>query len=95
MSKNFNPKDYERDLKNWSGWGFLRREALARDEYMCRNCGSGRGPLHVHHKYYPEEGVEYTKLEHVETLCNLCHKAAHGKLGGFEKLIYSLSMTRD
>ena len=53
------------------------REAIERDEYQCRVCGSGSS-LHVHHiKYRSKLGED--ALDNYVTLCARCHDLVHSK----------------
>ena len=59
-------------------WNYL--EALKRDNFSCRLCGSSKTP-HVHH--IDNRGVGYPKeernnaLDNMLTLCNPCHMKVH------------------
>jgi hypothetical protein len=52
-------------------WKRIRKYALMRDKYACRECGS-RLYTHVDHINYGKMGFE--KLENLQTLCWDCHK---------------------
>ncbi len=62
----------------------IRRQALRRDNYTCRNCNwsydlwntSDPRFLEVHHIIYHIKGGE-NKLENLMTLCNICHDEVH------------------
>jgi 5-methylcytosine-specific restriction endonuclease McrA len=55
-------------------WRKIRLDALRRDGYRCRICGTG-GALDVHHLTYARLGAE--RLEDLMTLCRACHDAEH------------------
>lgn len=56
-------------------WAVLKSQIHRRDGHRCRLCGSGGGPLHVHHRTYANYAEE--KLEDVITLCGACHQRHH------------------
>jgi 5-methylcytosine-specific restriction endonuclease McrA len=55
----------------------LRKRALKRDEYTCQNCGKTNGELEAHH-VVPISNGGRDRLSNIVTLCEECHKAAHG-----------------
>jgi 5-methylcytosine-specific restriction endonuclease McrA len=59
----------------------LWQKVLARDGWKCQACGSMQH-LQVHHKQFRSHAGNDSE-ENLITLCNDCHKAAHGceKLG--------------
>ena len=61
-----------REVANWPA---IRRQALDRDGWHCRECGKG-GRLEVHHVQHLEDGGS-NELENLLTLCGDCHKAQH------------------
>lgn len=56
-------------------WQKMRLEILQRDEWQCKNCGSGKITLHVHHRWYERgrEPWDYPTSALV-TLCETCHQ---------------------
>ena len=56
-------------------WQVIRRRALDRDGWRCRDCGKA-GRLEVHHVSPLVRGGS-NALENLRTLCVGCHKAAH------------------
>jgi 5-methylcytosine-specific restriction endonuclease McrA len=70
-------KTYSELLKE-PEWQFVRGRILERDGWKCRNCRAVHN-LQVHHKKY-EKGImpwDYP-YENLITLCDRCHKDAHG-----------------
>jgi len=72
-----------------NGWWRVRRRALRRDRYLCRNCGRtasdiGRKP-DVHHlqpvRAFDDPSDAHT-LDNVVSLCRRCHRLAES--GGIE-----------
>lgn len=73
---------------NWQGgsgvykrgpnWQSVKRAALARDEFVCQDCGIG-GQLHVHH-IIPfrmfDTHDEANQMENLISLCPPCHRRA-------------------
>jgi len=51
----------------------LKLRAKMRDDFKCVRCGSTEN-LHAHHK----KGTKSHSIDNLETLCQKCHKAAHG-----------------
>lgn len=72
-----NKQQYSEFLKD-KRWKKLRLLILKRDKYRCTQCGKDRCELHVHHKLYitGKKPWEY-KEEHLQTLCEPCHKELH------------------
>lgn len=64
-----------RRLARGDEWGWVREEALERDEHQCQECGSVEC-LQVHHITPVCMGGE-SSLENVTTLCRPCHQAVH------------------
>lgn len=62
---------------NIPGWGQIRREALDRDGWRCRNCGKA-GRLEVHHVLKLRDGGT-NDLANLRSLCVGCHLAEHRK----------------
>ncbi len=62
----------------------VRRHAMQRDGYACRNCGWSHGLwnssdprfLELHHKKHHADGGS-NELENLVTLCNVCHDQLH------------------
>ena len=59
-------------------WKKLRAAAVKRDNGKCVECGETE-TLQVHHKIYRKR-FEDGKLKDVVTLCNICHRIAHGRV---------------
>ena len=53
-------------------WQVLRRAALDRDGWRCRNCGKA-GVLEVDHILRIEDGGAEYDLDNCQTLCRSCH----------------------
>ena len=68
--------DYEAYLHS-SEWQELREQAMKRDGWQCRMCGTGKN-LRVHHVNYEHVGTEQ-ELEDLLTLCDDCHQKVHVK----------------
>ena len=58
-------------------WKIIREQALRRDGYTCKICGTGIN-LRVHHVNYEHLGTEQ-ELDDVVTLCEECHSKVHLK----------------
>ncbi len=56
-------------------WQSFRENALARDSYRCRNCGSTQD-LDVHH-IVPLSRGGTNHLDNLVTLCRRCHTGVH------------------
>lgn len=56
-------------------WERIKRNALDRDGWRCRDCAKA-GRLEVHHVRPLREGGG-NALANLRTLCVACHKAAH------------------
>ena len=56
-------------------WARLRRAALQRDGYRCRECGTA-GRLEVHHVVAVEVGGS-NELANLKTVCRECHLEEH------------------
>lgn len=71
-------------------WYYVRNRVLERDGYRCMLCRSS-SHLEVHHKYYLKghKAWEYND-EALETLCDRCHAAVHGKLRPMTRLEIAL-----
>lgn len=66
-----------------SNWDTIRQEVYHRDDYQCQNCGtkgepSGTTELHVDHVIPLSQGG-LNNRSNLETLCEQCHNAAHGR----------------
>lgn len=55
----------------------LRQKVLQRDGWRCQSCGA-MSSLEVHHKQ-PRSHSGADSEENLITLCDDCHKAAHGR----------------
>jgi len=63
---------YIRDGRRWRA---LRNRVLARDGYMCLECGSRRN-LEVDHTIEPRDGgAAFPPVDGLRTLCRKCHHA--------------------
>ena len=58
-------------------WADVRRAALDRDNWRCRECGKA-GRLEVHHVQALEHGGEPYELSNTRTLCREHHLRIHG-----------------
>jgi hypothetical protein len=54
-------------------WQRRRLEVMGRDEFTCRDCGSDKKTLQVHHCFYEKGEPWDTKEEFLLTLCSDCH----------------------
>lgn len=79
MGLLFSMKTYAEKLKD-PRWQKKRLRIFNRDNWRCQSCLSVKNTLHVHHKMYMN-GVEPWEYEdaHLITLCEFCHKNAHGQ----------------
>jgi len=59
-------------------WRGLSLFVKRRDGWKCTECGSTER-VEVHHKTYENHGAEIIHLEDMTTLCEKCHKKAHGR----------------
>ncbi|MDR6883125.1 HNH endonuclease signature motif containing protein [Bacillus sp. 3255] len=67
---------------NSTDWQKVRKQALTRDNYLCRRCFSKKKlvPADMVHHIIPlrddrEKGLD---LDNLESLCNSCHNTVHG-----------------
>ena len=64
-------------------WARLRVEALRRDDWRCRDCGSRHG-LQVHHEHPVRTHPELAfALDALRTLCRACHTTITRQECGF------------
>ena len=59
---------------NSARWAHVRRVALERDNYTCRECGRGGG-MEVDHIRPLHKGGSWYDLGNLQSLCYRCHKA--------------------
>jgi Zn finger protein HypA/HybF involved in hydrogenase expression len=65
--------NYSEKLKN-PLWQRKRLEIMQRDNFQCKECGSIKDQLHVHHKYYENGKEPWENNDKVlQTLCHKCH----------------------
>jgi 5-methylcytosine-specific restriction endonuclease McrA len=57
-------------------YSHVKRKVLARDHWQCQICGS-RKNLHIHHQEFRSHSGADTE-ENLITLCETCHRRAHG-----------------
>jgi 5-methylcytosine-specific restriction endonuclease McrA len=69
-----NRGDYYRTYLGTVQWQRRREQALERDRFRCRNCGS-EARLVVHHQSYEHLGDEWP--EDLKVLCWDCHQWEH------------------
>lgn len=76
MNKTLTTKEQYQQFLGSLFWCNLREKKL---EYSpkCERCGS-KYKLQCHHRFYRSRW-EDTKVEDLETLCELCHRLHHGK----------------
>lgn len=55
-------------------WQKKRLEVMQRDGFKCRDCGSVKNTLHVHHCAYRGKTPWDTPIELLLTVCENCHK---------------------
>lgn len=53
-------------------WRTIADEVKRRDGHRCRDCGSTKGPFHVHH-IIPVSRGGLTVKYNLKTLCDNCH----------------------
>lgn len=63
------------DYMQSKAWQIFRQRVFAARSRMCERCGTGAGPLQIHHISYARFGHE--ELEDVKVLCVPCHKKMH------------------
>lgn len=66
-------------------WRQVRLKALHRAQYRCEKCQVG-WLLQVHHRTYVHLGEEQKYPQDLQALCRECHRAAHGKRPGHQKM---------
>ncbi len=59
---------------DWEDRKFRKKDTRAR---KCENCGTKRGPFHIHHKTPLSQGGDH-KNSNLALLCENCHKGQHG-----------------
>lgn len=74
--------DYSKKLKD-PRWQRLRLEVMERDDFKCTRCGDAKRTLHVNHLKYTGDPWE-APMEHLETLCESCHKWRTALNSGFQ-----------
>lgn len=65
--------DYAKQLKD-PRWQKKRLEVMNRDGFTCRDCGSAKDTLHVHHCGYRGKSPWDAPSEILITVCDPCHK---------------------
>jgi len=65
------------EFLNSKYWIRVRKTVMERDNFQCMCCHS-KINLCVHHSTYKHHGFEHKHLEDLTTVCNDCHKIAHG-----------------
>ena len=67
------PEKTRKKIKYPSNWGEIRNAVLERERFTCQRCRATPPPsaLHVHHKSYDLEKINY--LNNYELLCDECH----------------------
>lgn len=60
-------------------WKLKRIQVKERDNHSCQLCGSTKD-LHVHHMSGYDQ-IPNEPIDCLITLCNVCHKAEHDKIG--------------
>lgn len=72
-------KTYSEKLRD-PRWQKLRLEVMQRDGWRCLRCQSTTNELNVHHLHYERGRApwEYPPAS-LETICDPCHAAEHGK----------------
>lgn len=58
---------------NITGWKWIRKAIIERDNYICRICGNDEN-LHVHHI---DSNRTNNNTSNLVTLCSDCHRAVH------------------
>jgi len=71
----------------------LRRAAILRDGYKCRECGKSNCILEVHHIRAKRYGGSDT-IGNLITLCSCCHQKTEGRECDFEEKYYSMLSTK-
>jgi predicted HNH restriction endonuclease len=62
-------KDYIKSVR----WAKKRQECFAYHGKRCKACGTGKGPIHVHHMDYTRLGRENPATD-LMPLCQNCHR---------------------
>jgi 5-methylcytosine-specific restriction protein A len=66
-----------------SEWRAVRRRVLARDGYLCTNCGQDCKGDRTRHLHHLKPWAEYPELrfdvDNIVTLCRGCHHDEHRK----------------
>ena len=67
-------------------WSILRKKVLKRDHYTCQECVGGEPNIHntymeAHHVKPIHDGGEEFNPDNCITLCRVCHKKKHTKIG--------------
>lgn len=65
---------YNKYLKS-KKWNGKRISVLKRDNYTCRDCGTKKALLDVHHITY--DNIFCERLSDLKTLCRKCHNIEH------------------
>jgi 5-methylcytosine-specific restriction endonuclease McrA len=74
---------YQEKLKS-PLWQKKRLEVMEWNGWQCRNCGSNKDMLTVHHfKYELEKEPWDYKKEELTCLCEICHKKVHAATSAF------------
>lgn len=67
------------DKRNFPEYQEWRRKVFKRDDYTCQHCDAKGGELNAHHvKGYSKYPKLRLNKDNGITLCEKCHKAAHG-----------------
>jgi 5-methylcytosine-specific restriction endonuclease McrA len=68
---------YRRALRD-PRWQRKRLAIFKRDKWVCRDCGTAKRELHVHHLIYlPGKEPWHIPNSYLITLCRLCHQKRH------------------
>ena len=77
-------KSYLEKLKD-PRWQKLRLQVFERDDFSCKECGSTKNTLNVHHIDYKGNNPWETPINLLKTLCESCHEEETDALKKAEK----------
>lgn len=86
-------KEY-RNYLNRKEFGKVKEAVFQRDNYTCRCCGwnpqeGGKRSLQAHHIDYSVLYDEMDNLDHLVTLCTVCHRAIHTAVSNKSRFKFS------
>ena len=76
-------------------WQKRRLEIMQRDGFACKNCGSAKTNLHVHHRLYLRGATPWQYVDNaLVTLCEDCHARWHELQSRIDALLCQLTATQ-